>query len=157
MRLYLVRAIVKYGQYWVCMIRLSTALTLPVLCLFGPCLSGSGVWQRQQQTRAKQTYAYNLKRWFGLLNVARAACVNENVFFLIVRLRQSNPNWSFRIQSWDCDKVAGNYSTDEHCALLSKWNHDGYQSSMSPMQFREWLSKHGTRPQWRAVWLTLHL
>lgn len=73
------------SQVWsvlsVCMIRLSTALTLPVLCLFGPCLSGSGVWQRQQQTRATQTYAYNLKRWFGLLNVARAACVNENVFF----------------------------------------------------------------------------
>lgn len=35
------------SQVWsvlsVCMIRLSTALTLPVLCLFGLCLSGSGV------------------------------------------------------------------------------------------------------------------
>lgn len=40
----------------VCTVPLSTALMLPVLCLFGQCLSGPRVRKRQKQTSATQTY-----------------------------------------------------------------------------------------------------
>lgn len=74
------------SQVWsvltVCMIRLSAALMLPVLCLFGKPLSGSGVWQRQQQTWATQTYTQNLKLskralWCGHNKTERC----ESVFY----------------------------------------------------------------------------
>lgn len=62
----------------VCLIRLSTALMLPVLCLFGQCLSAPAVWQRQQQTAATQTrthtHTHNLKisrTRFSLVNVEK--------------------------------------------------------------------------------------
>lgn len=85
-RPYLVRAIVKYGQYWVCV---WFSYLLHSCCLCCVCLASAyqalGYDNDSSKHQLhKHTHTHNLKastKRFGLVNVARMTSLNENVYF----------------------------------------------------------------------------
>lgn len=144
------RAIVKYGQHWACVWFAYLLLSCCPCCV---CLASAYQTRGYDNDSSKHELhkgthiLYNLKilrseGWFGLVNVARMTCVNENVFIFSVALGNST-----RAEAWEHKhnivKKLLVVTQLLNTAVLSEWNHTGYEHSM------------GLNHSKRAVWLRL--